>query len=254
VSSVDYYVRLEQGRDQRPSDSVLDALARALQLDEAAEAHLHHLARPAPRRRRPRPERAPSGVAEMIAQWTRMPAFVLGRRTDVLASNDLAAALHSGFARGGNLVRAVFLGSESRRTFPDWERVAADCVASLRCCAVEDRDDPRLAEIVGELSVRSEEFRRLWARHDVRERASGSKSFDHPLVGPLTLRYESFSIHSAPGQTLVAYRADVHSADEQRLALLSSLIADASTPRHPRHPRPPAERRAPEAGGGPGPS
>jgi hypothetical protein len=234
--SVDYYVRLEQGRDQHPSEHVLDALAVALRLDGAETAHLHQLGQPRAHRRRalPRAERASPGVVRLLARWPHTPAFVLGRRVDVLAANPLATALHPGFARGRNLVRAVFLEPASRDTFPDWERIAADCVASLRGAAVDDLHDPLLAELVGELSLQSESFRQLWARHHVRERASGVKRFAHPLVGELTLHYESLAVNAVPGQVLVIHDAAPGSTDEQALRLLSSLVTDdAPTPAQP---------------------
>ncbi|WP_242666083.1 MULTISPECIES: helix-turn-helix transcriptional regulator [Parafrankia] len=229
--SVDYYVRLEQGRDQNPSEHVLDALATVLRLDDAETAHRHQLGRPRPHRRRalPRVERVSPALLSLLSLWPNTPALVLGRRTDVLAANILAAALSPGFGRGQNLVRSVFLDPGSRETFPDWERIAADCVASLRGAAVDDLNDPLLTELVGELSLKSETFRQLWARHHVRERASGTKRFAHPLVGELTLRYESFGVNSAPGQVLVVHHTAHGSADEQALALLSSLVA-GSTP------------------------
>ena len=161
--SVDYYVRLEQGRDTHPSEQVLDALARALCLDDDAVAHLHDLARPAPRRRRPRqrPERVRPGVLRLLESWSAIPAFVLGRRMDVLAFNALAGMLHDGFATERNMVRLVFLDPAARDTFPDFDAVAQETVATLRAAAGADLDDPRLAELVGELSLKSDEFRRL---------------------------------------------------------------------------------------------
>jgi transcriptional regulator with XRE-family HTH domain len=233
--SVDYYVRLEQGRDTHPSEQVLEALARALQLDDDAAAHLHELARPAPRRRRARrrAERVRPGVVRLIQSWTHAPAFVLGRRMDVLAHNALAGVLHDGFARDRNMVRLVFLDPGARTTFPDWDAVAQDTVATLRAAAGADLDDPALTELVGELSLKSDEFRRLWARHDVREKAAGMKRFVHPLVGELELGYESFAVNDAPGQLLVAYHAEPGSASERALALLAGIAAGEAGPGAP---------------------
>jgi transcriptional regulator with XRE-family HTH domain len=172
--SADYYVRLEQGRDHHhPSGQVLDALACALQLDDHAAAHLHELARPAARRRRPRrPERAQAGAAQLVASWTQTPAFVQGRLIDVLAANPLATALSPICAPGVNIVRAVFLDPAVRERFRDWERRTENTVAALRALVGADLDDPALTALVGELSLKSERFRRLWARHDVRPRTS----------------------------------------------------------------------------------
>jgi transcriptional regulator with XRE-family HTH domain len=226
--SVDYYVRLEQGRDTHPSEQVLDALARVLQLDEDAAAHLHGLARPVPRRRRrsrPKPERAAPGVVQLIERWSDVPALVIGRRLDVLAHNRLAALLMTNIPHDHNLVRGLFLRPGARELYPDWETVAAETVATLRAAAGADLDDPCLTELVGELSLKSEEFRKLWARHDVRAKAAGTKRFAHPMVGELTLSYESFAISSAPGQLVIAYHAEPGSPSEQALALLGSMAA-----------------------------
>jgi transcriptional regulator with XRE-family HTH domain len=225
--SADYYVRLEQGRERHPSEQVLDALARALELDDDATAHLHELARPAKRRRRTaaRPERVRPELQQLMEAWPHTPAFVMGRHMDVLAANPLAAALHGGFARGENLVRLVFLDPEARELYPDWDEIALDTVAVLRASVGPDLDDTRLTELVGELSLKSEQFRRLWARADVREKKHGIKRYVHPLVGELILRYQSFAVAGKPGQVLVVYHAEPGSPTEQALALLSSMAA-----------------------------
>jgi len=230
--SVDYYVRLEQGRDTHPSEQVLDALARALCLDDDAVAHLHDLARPAPRRRRPRerPERVRPGVLRLLESWSAIPAFVLGRRMDVLAFNALAGMLHDGFATERNMVRLVFLDPAARDTFPDFDAVAQETVATLRAVAGADLDDPRLAELVGELSLKSDEFRRLWARHEVREKASGVKRMLHPMVGELVLGYETLRVNDAPEQLVVGYHAEPGSASERALALLGAMAAERAVP------------------------
>ena len=230
--SVDYYVRLEQGRDTHPSEQVLDALARALRLDHDAVAHLHDLARPAPRRRRPRerPERVRPGVLRLLESWSAIPAFVLGRRMDVLAFNALAGMLHEGFRTERNMVRLVFLDPAARDTFPDFDAVAQETVATLRAAAGADLDDPRLAELVGELSLKSDEFRRLWARHEVREKASGVKRMLHPMVGELVLGYETLRVNDAPEQLVVGYHAEPGSASERALALLGAMAAERAVP------------------------
>ena len=230
--SVDYYVRLEQGRDTHPSEQVLDALARALCLDDDAVAHLHDLARPAPRRRRPRerPERVRPGVLRLLESWSAIPAFVLGRRMDVLAFNALAGMLHDGFATERNMVRLVFLDPAARDTFPDFDAVAQETVATLRAAAGADLDDPRLAELIGELSLKSDEFRRLWARHEVREKASGVKRMLHPMVGELVLGYETLRVNDAPEQLVVGYHAEPGSASERALALLGAMAAERAVP------------------------
>ncbi|TDD67399.1 XRE family transcriptional regulator [Jiangella aurantiaca] len=227
--SADYYVRLEQGRDKHPSEPVIESLARVLGLDDDAVAHLRELARPATRRRRPhpRPERVSPGAARLIQSWAFTPALVVGRYLDVLAANPLAAALNSCQRPGANQVRSFFLDPVARDVYPDWEALAADTVASLRAAAGADLDDPRLTELVGELSLKSEVFRRLWARHDVRAKLAGTKRFRHPMVGELTLEYETLAVTSAPGQLVIAYHAEPGSPSEQALALLSSTISPA---------------------------
>jgi transcriptional regulator with XRE-family HTH domain len=219
--SSDYYVRLEQGRDQHPSQQVLDALARALQLDDDAAAHLHRLASPPTRRQRrsARPEKVPAGILQLIASWSQTPAYVYGRYMDILAVNPMATALAPYYVEGENLVRAAFLDPRVRDMYGDWEHVTETTVAGLRALVGPDVDDPRLNELVGELSVRSERFRQLWARHDVRPKRSGTTRIDHPQVGPLELNYEKLPIPDTDRQTLVVYHAQPGSHGAQALAL-----------------------------------
>ncbi|WP_062984636.1 helix-turn-helix transcriptional regulator [Nocardia anaemiae] len=225
--SADYYVRLEQGRDKHPSEQVVEALARVFALDEEGVAHLRELARPTARRRRTtrRPERVAPGLLRLMDSWPNTPALVLGRHMDVLAANPLATAVNSCSAKGVNMVRAIFLDPQARACYADWPTIAADTVASLRATAGTDLDDPRLTELVGELTLKSEDFRRLWARHDVRAKTAGVKHFRNPLVGDLTLSYETFAVNGAPGQILIAYHAEQGSADERALALLGMIVA-----------------------------
>ncbi|RKT54213.1 helix-turn-helix transcriptional regulator [Saccharothrix australiensis] len=222
--SDDYYVRLEQGRERNPSPQVVDALARALDLDEDARAYLHDLARPRPRPRvRARKEQVSPALAAMMAAWTSTPAVVLGRCMNVLAHNQLGEALFAGHTYSDDLVRLVFLDPDARDFYPDWERVAINTVGGLRSHA--DPDDQRLIRTVGELSLKSEDFRRLWARHDIRQKGRETKRFRHPLVGELTLTYESLTVNSAPGQQLVVYQAEPGSPSAEALSLLGSLTA-----------------------------
>ncbi|MGP4044028.1 helix-turn-helix domain-containing protein [Streptomyces sp. 2A115] len=242
--STDYYVRLEQGRERHPSAQVVDALARALALEEDAAAHLHRLARPSPdRRRRPaRREQVSPHLLRMMTAWPHTPAVVMDHCLTVLAANALGKALFDGHAYSGDLVRLVFLDPDARDFYPDWDRVAVNTVAGLRAAVGTDYDDSRLIEVVGELSVKSEAFRRLWARHDIRQKTHETKRFRHPLVGELTLHYESLTVNSAPGQQLVVYQADPGSPSEEALSLLGSLTADAAAvdadPRRPSRARP----------------
>jgi transcriptional regulator with XRE-family HTH domain len=218
--SVDYYVRLEQGRDIQPSDSVLDAIAGALRLSEDERSHLFTLVRPRKRARRRPVERVRPGVQRLLDR-IEFPAFVLGRRMDVLAFNTLAAALLGDF-RERNTLRFMFLDDGARTLYPDWEQVAAEGVAYLRLTAAEDPDDAQLVELIGELSLQSELFRRLWAKHDVKSKTFGVKVYDHPQVGRLELDYESLKLPDAD-QTLVTYTAEPGSPSETALQLLAQL-------------------------------
>lgn len=228
--SADYYVRLEQGRDKHPSAQVLDALARVYSLDEEAAAHLRELARPAARRRRrpSQPERVSPRLARLLDAWAGTPALIMGRYLDVLANNRLAAVVNHCSVKGQNQLRLMFLEPELRQIYPEWATVAAETVASLRASAGTDLDDPRLTELVGELSLKSEDFRRLWARHDVRAKTAGTKRFLHPMVGELTLGYETFAVNGADGQLLIVYHAEPGSPSEHALKLLGSAAADGA--------------------------
>ena len=237
--SSDYYVRLEQGRDQHPSEQVIEALARALQLDADATAHLRSLASPPARQRRrnTRPERAPAAILQLIESWSETPAYVMGRYMDLLGVNALATALAPYHVVGENLVRAAFLDPRVPELYDDWERRREHTVAALRAQVGPDADDPRLHELVGELSVRSEGFRELWARHDARPKGAGRVRVNHPQVGLLELSYQGLPIPDTDRQMLIVFHAEPGSSSAQGLALLSSIAAgerepaDASRPR-----------------------
>jgi transcriptional regulator with XRE-family HTH domain len=233
--SSDYYLRLEQGRDQHPSEQVLDALAKALQLNDDAVAYLYSLARPAPKHRpsRRRSERVPTSVQQLLASWTYMPAYVHDRYMDVLVANPIATALSPFYAPGTNIVRSHFLEHAMRELVLDWEAIGAIAVAQLRSIVSSDVDSPRLIQLVGELSVRSERFRRLWARHDVCTLQGGMVALHHPQVGTLELRYDKFAIGAADGQVLVVYHAEPDSASAQALSLLGDIAAGRTRPDMP---------------------
>jgi transcriptional regulator with XRE-family HTH domain len=225
--SADYYLRLEQGRDRHPSVQVLDAVARVLGLDDTATEHLLRLAADRPRsRQRPRREVVPAGVRQLL-DVVGLPAYVQGRYFDVLAANDLALALSPGLSVGTNRLRALFLDPAERTLFPDWEGGTARVVAGFRERVGADTDDPRFVELAGELSLASERFRRLWARHDVRVPESTPITFAHPQVGELTLSCEKLAVSGTAGQLLCLYHAAPGSADAEKLALLAALAAPA---------------------------
>src|SRR5690606_11823334 len=187
--------------------SVLDAIARALRLDEVERSYLHQLARPSPTRRRaPARERVRPGLRQLLNRLD-IPAFVLGRRMDVLAWNRLAASLHADFEgmppRERNMARLIFLDPAAADLYPEWESVARDIVGMLRGLAGRHPDDRALAELIGELSMRSERFRRWWAAGVVRQKTHGRKLIRHPIVGDLELSYETLQLPEAPDQVLV---------------------------------------------------
>ncbi|WP_433439789.1 helix-turn-helix transcriptional regulator [Nonomuraea sp. CA-141351] len=225
--STEYYLRLEQGRDRHPSEQVLHSIARALLLDGDEETYLHELARPPrPRSRKAaRPEKVSPGVVSLINSWTSTPAHVHGPHMVTLAANPMAVALCPHFAAGINSLRAAFLEPEMRELYRDWDGMTAKVVAYLRSVIGGGADDdPRLVEVLGELSLHSERFRTLWARKDVRRKTSGITRMRHPLVGDLDLHYEKFALPEAPGQMLVTYHALAGSDTRERLDLLAHLI------------------------------
>lgn len=223
--SADYYLRLEQGRDRNPSPQVLDALARVFGLDEAAAAYLRSMSDGRPRGpRRMERETVPAGVRELL-ESIGVPAFVENRRFDVLAANRLAGALSPGMTAGANRLRSVFTDPAEQALYPDWEDALAGIVASFRTSVGAASDDPRVATLVGELSLASEDFRRLWARHDVRALAGARQRMRHSLVGDLELRREKLAIGDSDGQLLVVYHAEPGSPSAEALALLGSLSA-----------------------------
>ncbi|RJL35855.1 helix-turn-helix domain-containing protein [Bailinhaonella thermotolerans] len=221
--SADYYLRLEQGRDRNPSPQVLESLARVLLLDDDATAYLLRLGAGRPRRRRrPRKETVPAGVAQLVDALP-LPAYVEGRYFDVLAANALATALSPRLAAGGNRLRDVFLDPAEQALYPDWEDAAQGMVAGFRASVGTDTDDPRFIELVGELSLASPRFSRLWARHDVNTCEGAAKRLDHPQVGPLRLNRERLAVSGVPGQTLVVFHPAPGTGSADRLTLLASL-------------------------------
>ena len=240
--SVPYYTRLERGNLSGVSESVLEALARALELDDAERAHLFDLARAAqpatPARRRPRKERIRPSVQRMLDAITGGPAAVINGRLDMLATNTLARGLYSELyvdpVRPVNHARFVFLSPRATNFYDDWERAADDTVAILRTAAGRDPYDRDLSDLVGELSTRSEEFRKRWAAHNVRIHRTGTKSFHHPVVGELTLTYEMLELSADSGLAIMAYTAEPGSNSAEALDLLGSWtatidVADAAT-------------------------
>jgi transcriptional regulator with XRE-family HTH domain len=234
--SVPYYTRLERGEMNGASESVLEALARALQLDDAERAHLFDLARAAqPTPARPRRRQARRDVRPEV-QWTLdaitgAAAFVSNERLDLLAANQLGRALFSELyaeaAQPVNTARFVFLDPRAQPMFGDWERVASESVAILRSAAGRDPYNRDLSDLVGELATQSEAFRTRWAAHNVRLHNTGVKHLRHPVVGDLHLTYTRLDLPADPGLTLFTYTAEPGSRSEEALRLLGSWAATA---------------------------
>ncbi|MFC4562385.1 helix-turn-helix transcriptional regulator [Nocardiopsis mangrovi] len=230
--SIDYYIRMERGNLSGASEAVLDALVRALQLDEAERDHLFALARaagPARRPRRPPPTDVRPVIQQVLDAITDAPAWVRNGRHDIVAMNPLARALYAPVLadprRPANTIRFIYLDPAAREFFVDWERVADDAAAMLRLEAGRTPHDQALVELVGELSTRSDVFRHRWASHDVRFHRSGQKRLRHPVVGRLDLDFESMDLPSEPGLVLNVYTAPPDTPAADGLRMLASWAA-----------------------------
>ncbi|MFF0286858.1 helix-turn-helix transcriptional regulator [Streptomyces sp. NPDC005262] len=236
--SAAYYTRFEQGNARNASREVVDAISRVLRLSDAEHAHLLQLAQlkqhfakgVEPPRQQVRPE-----VRELLTAMEGVPAYVWGRRSDVLAWNQTASAVFGDWAarapQDRNWARITFLDPASRKLFTDWDTKAHDVVGQLRLWAGLHPDDALLASLIGELSMKSEDFRKLWAAHDVKRKTHGTMRLTHPLVGDLTLRYETLALPGDQDQSLSTYHAEPGSPSEQALRLLASWGADATQER-----------------------
>jgi transcriptional regulator with XRE-family HTH domain len=239
--SIEYYSKLERGAIAGASASVLDAIARALQLDDAERAHLFHLAHAADGttagmrpRRRPAKRWTPRPSLQWVLDTITAPAIIRNGRMDLLAVNHLGRAMHSSLydsTPGGppNFARYTFLDDDSHRFYPDWDGAADTCVAILHTEAGRDPHDKTLHDLVGELSTRNEEFRRRWSAHNVRYHGAGTKHFHHQVAGQLELAYESVDMISEPGLTLTIYAAEPASPTAHALAILASWAATQTT-------------------------
>ncbi len=232
--SVAYYTRLEQGNGRNVSAEVLDAISRALRLTDAEHAHLTHLAKPKQHKKKQagRSQQVRGALLQLLDSIEGVPAYISGRRSDILAWNRMAAAVFGDWSelppQDRNWARMVFLRPEYRDLFVEWESKATDIVSYLRMDAGCHPDAPRLSALVGELSVKSEVFRRLWATHDVKEKGYGVKHFRHPLVGDLSLSFESFRLSDDGEQMLITYHAEPGSPSAEALRLLASWGTDAT--------------------------
>jgi len=234
--SIDYYTRLERGKETRPSPSVTDALARALKLDPDEQEHLRALAARAARFA-PEPPAAPSRTVRpqlrlLLETLRPNPAYITSRTLDVLAANPAATALYAGLdewpATQRNIGRFLFLHPAARDIYADWDNQVRGCVARLRALAGTDPDAPDLANLVGELLLKSPDFARLWERYDVTRRtAASTKTFHHPQVGTITLGFQGMQLEGTPGQRLGIYLAEPGTPDYDAMILL-----DMTVPRH----------------------
>nr|BFD87419.1 helix-turn-helix transcriptional regulator [Streptomyces sp. Xyl84] len=231
--SVDYYVRLEQGRATQPSEQVLDALARVLGLDETEHEHLYRLARQRRRRAKAPGGRVRPELLRLLDLVADAPALIMDHRLDVLAGNRLAGLLFGRPIPGLNTARHIFLEEAEHGLYADWENCTLDAVGHLRLAAGKFPDDPRLASLIGELAMGSERFRRLWARADVRARTHGRKAYRHPLVGRLELHQENFPLPDKSGMELLVLSAAPGTPDENGLRLLAGLGADSGDAHSP---------------------
>lgn len=227
--SVDYYTRLEQGRERNPSPAVLNALAGALNLDADLRDHVFRLADLSPAPRQPVSSTVDESLLALMSSWSHTPALIINRRLDILALNELAKALYSGFERTDNLVRMTFLDPFGRDFFIDWDRASETCVANLRLALGHVSEVEGAQAIVAEAYSRSAEFRVLWNREEVRGKTQEAKSFRHPSVGDLRLEYNAFDVRSAPGQQLVVYQAPARSSAADKLQLLGSLAISVAS-------------------------
>ena len=240
--SVDYYARLERGNLTGVSDDVLEAIARALRLDDAESSHLFALARaaqpgPARRRRAAKPQELRPSLQRFMDAITGAPTWVRNERMDFIAANPLGRALYAPVladpVQPANTARFMFLNPAAPDFFPDWEQNANDVVAVLRGYAGRTPHDRSLSDLIGELATRSDEFRTRWAAHNVRFHRTGLKRIHHPVVGDLELSYEAMELPANPGWTMFAYTAEPGSAGDERLSLLASWAATSSEVRAP---------------------
>jgi transcriptional regulator with XRE-family HTH domain len=231
--STDYYIRLERGRAANVSESVLQAVARTLQLNELERTHLLTIAKPSRKRPRPlAPQQVRPGLRRLVDSITDVPALVLGRRMDVLAANPLARALFTDFdalpPHFRNMARLIFLNDHVRSLCEDWPATAHGIVANLRLYAGRNPHDPALAELVGELSVKDPDFRRWWAEHDIDQHTFGVSACHNGLVGDLLLGFEAFTPADDPEQTLWVSTVQPGSVSEERLKVLASWSQPAA--------------------------
>ena len=242
--SSDYYIRLEQGRENSPSPQVLDAVAQALKLDGESADHLNRLCLTASQRPRDWGDADVSPqLLQLMGGWQHTPAFVVGPALDIMAGNSLATALHSGFDRFDNLARMVFADPAGREFYQEWERAAHSCVAEIRAAYGYDPESARIAEVVAELSAQSAEFDEIWHLHEVKSKSQEGKHLKHPLVGDLHIKFAAFTVNGAPHQQLVVYQAEPASPTADAFETLRAMAVE---PRQAQAPEPASDLAAQE--------
>ncbi|MCX4903719.1 helix-turn-helix transcriptional regulator [Streptomyces sp. NBC_00878] len=222
--SSDYYIRLEQGRENSPSPQVLEAVAQALKLDAEAADHLNRLCLAASQRPRDWGETEVSQqLLQLMDGWEHTPAFVVGPALDIMAGNSLATALHGGFEHFDNLARMVFVDPAGREFYQEWERAAHSCVAEIRAAYGHDPESARIAAVVTELSAESQEFAAMWQLHEVKSKSQEGKHLKHPEVGDLHIKFAAFTVNGAPHQQLVVYQAEPASPTAEAFETLRAM-------------------------------
>jgi transcriptional regulator with XRE-family HTH domain len=238
--STDYYTRLEQGRISA-SALVLAALARVLRLTDDQRTYMYALAgkTAATKSRRRAPQKVKPHMQRILDHITDTPAIVMTPIHDILAWNPLAAALMVDFGevpeRERNFLRLIFTDPRMRALYPDWEGLARAVISYIHMEAARKTDDPRLAELIGELSIRDPQFRQWWAGHDVAFKRRGARTYNHPVVGEITLEWDTLTSDAEPDQQLIIYTAEPGSPSEQALRILASWSASEATERAPRN-------------------
>lgn len=231
--SVDHYVRLEQGRTLHFSESVLDAVARALRLNPLEREHFYRLARPWSGEEPPAAQQVRPGLRRLLDSAADVPAYIVGRGTDVLAWNSVAAALITDFGalppQERNLARLVFLDEGMRELYEDWPGKAADVVAYLRLDATRNPGDHNIAALIAELHQSNSDFRDLWDRHELRDKTHGRYVYLHPVVGRIDLGFETLRLPDDPDQAFIAHTVEPNSPSETALRLLAGWASDANT-------------------------
>ncbi|MFD3525140.1 helix-turn-helix transcriptional regulator [Streptomyces sp. NPDC058653] len=228
--SADYYTRLEQGRERRPSAQVVDTLAHALHLGPESRAHLHRLAGTTPERPPiPATDRVSPGLRQLMDSHPTAPAFVINATLDVLAANTLAKTLHAPFESMDNMARMIFLDPAGRHFYPRWTKAAETAVGHLRLTEGENGYSERLRQLVGTLSAHSTYFTLLWQKHDVHSKTQAAKQIRHPCAGLLSLTYQALDVRDAPGQQLIVYQAEPGSRGALALGRLTTCPSCGGT-------------------------